>query len=324
MEAIKEFRKLTDPEKRGGQIRRQILGYLIKYPKSTAYEIAGEVYGDPPGKYYKNVVHHLKKLFDVSKQLSATKYGALLYTEKRKVMKMYKDRDHKPRAKPRVMSRLIKLTDGGIQLCAAEGIETPSDRAYKFILALNHKLELPLEPSKIIKLRTLLSDRALDTLNKITRRCDEKYKEWNRIYCGNRAIRNARLEKIPNGFAPKSEIEKVLCPLWIYSVECTVEEKLYFPKNQALLETSYGEFLLETIKCVMPGLEKARFVALPTIPPDLKKNVRELAESIDEIIAEDSFLNKLQTSVKMIHMQYLRPIVGSLIEELEEDARFYE
>jgi len=148
--AMRVVRKLVNRKGGGGKKRRDILGYIARYPECTAYEIAKEIYGDPL-TYYKTVVFHLEKLREVSKQLEPTEWGALLDEKKRELDGAV----------------LIKLTDAGKDLCILEGIEAPSGRVNEFIEELHHKLSGGLERDQVKKLRKLLNDDVFNTATEI-------------------------------------------------------------------------------------------------------------------------------------------------------------
>jgi len=282
-----EFRKLVDPKDEGGRRRREILAYIAKNPGCNAYEIARDVYGNPPLKYYKSVTFHLDKIREVSKRLSGSPYGPLLEEkEEEGVIKIW-------------------LTEKGLDLCRAEGIEAPTGRAEEFIRQFHQRLKFPLTPDKIRELRRLLSDPVMDALEAINQEWTKTIGVW-KSGALEFSIRRSEIQSTVG-----DEVLKVLQPIWWYEAE--KEVKTFAPDFARGISAKGCErtlragirYLPKTLPAVKLHVEKG-FVVHPIVEEKgLQESFEELVKFTSEVIAQDPFFLSAKETSKTTYLTFL-------------------
>jgi DNA-binding transcriptional ArsR family regulator len=285
-EAIKMFRALIDPEDEGGRRRREILAYIAKNPGCNAYEIARDVYGSPPLKYYKSVTFHLDKLREVSERLKNSPSWGPLFEEKeeRGVIK-------------------ISLTEKGRELCRAEGIEAPTGRTEEFIRQFHQKS--PLTPDKIKEFRRLLSDPVMDALEAINQ---EWTKRMGVLKSGTLelSIKRSEIQNIVG-----DEVLRVLQPIWWYEAEKEVKAlapdfaKRVSAKGCERTLRAGIRYLPKTLPAVKLHVEEG-FVVHPIVEKGgLQENFEELMKFTNEVIAQDPFFLSAKETSKTAYLTFL-------------------
>lgn len=256
-EAVREFKSLVDPKDDGGRRRREILSFVGKQPRCTAYKIAKVVYGAPL-KCHKTVVYHLTKLREVSNRLGETDYGKLLSETRRKDGAVE-----------------ISLTEAGKELCRMEGIKVPSGRVDEFIGGFNRELKLPLVPEQVKKLRELLSDSVIDAL------CD--------IAGRNRKVVSMLFESTK---VPENEVWRILFPLWMYEVETrevsrTLKGLVYFYASEMGVGREAKRIAPKTLPEIEAEMRKI-YKATPVVEmKGLTDSFKKLIDFFNEILADE-------------------------------------
>jgi predicted transcriptional regulator len=135
---MKMLKQMIDETKKGGKHRRQILQYLKNYPGATPYQITKAIYRSIQAGY-KITKKHLDDF------------------EKFDIVRVEKE-DKKSH---------YYFTDQGEMLCKAAGLILPSNRAEEIIAGLYRYVREPLANVEIKRLRGLLTDDVLDTMEEV-------------------------------------------------------------------------------------------------------------------------------------------------------------
>lgn len=135
---METLERLINEKQRGGKHRRQILQYLENYPKATPYQIAKAIYRNVQAGY-KITKKHLTDF---------EKLGVIRLETKGKISHYF-------------------FTERGRMLCKTAGLILPSTRAEEIIMGLNRYVRGPLTNGDVKKLRALLTDDVIDTMEEI-------------------------------------------------------------------------------------------------------------------------------------------------------------